>query len=266
MWLWARGRKSIRKLVSPTRPNLNSELTISKQDPSGATFFTAWVGAIKEATQESHDEGYTRAFSSLAMQCTRGKPEEKLNTEGFQVLDLTSPQSEGASLYDLLDILVFPADDETDVFVTFAPVICAQIRPAENGIFTGCPTAIPTVLYPNKYTSAWAEPVREVRKRIEEQSNLLAEIDLKEDKLRRHTRSGIAQQAVQDVFEPQVLLEALVQHFSTEQEPKDSPKEGGSEDVSMSPKVDNPSGFLLLLKSILSQLEHKLHGTTTLVH
>jgi hypothetical protein len=124
----------------------------------------------------------------------------------------------------------------------------------------GCPTGIPTVLYPDKYTNAWTEPMREVRGKIEEQTNLLAEIDLKEDQLRRFTRDSSAQQAVQDVFEPQALLQTLVQHFSAEQEAKGLAEDGGSEDVTMESQTEGSPDFLLLLKDVLSQLEEKLHG------
>ncbi|CUS10949.1 unnamed protein product [Tuber aestivum] len=219
-----------------------------------SAFFRSWTSAIEKATPEPAEGKYSRTFFSEAIQCARGAKDGALmNSQVFQMMDLVGPTVGETTLYDMLDSLVIPMDYETDVFVKFAPVICAQIRPPDNGMFNGCPIAIPTALYPDRYTQAWAGPMREVRRRIEEQKSIIAEIELQEDKLKRVQVNEGAYHELQSVPQPRELLSILVEHYVAEgnrEAPTGIANGVGSES----------SAVLAMLEGVIHQLDAKLEA------
>ncbi|PWW78139.1 hypothetical protein C7212DRAFT_183374 [Tuber magnatum] len=225
------------------------------QTLSLSAFFRSWIGAIQKATLEPAEGKYGRTFFSEATQCIRGATDEALmNREAFQIMDLVGPTVGEATLYDMLDSVVFPADDETDVFVKFAPVICAQIRPPDGGMFNGCPIAIPAVLYPDRYTQAWAEPMREVRRKIEEQRNIIAEIELQEDKLKRVQVSEGTYHELQSVPQPRELLSILVEHYAAEESRK------APTGIANGVESESSAILLAMLEGVIHQLDTKLEA------
>lgn len=230
---------------------INSVATLS-------TFFREWIKAIQKATLEPAEGKYGCTFFSEATRYIRGAADEaSMDKEAFQIMDLIGPKIGETTLYDMLDSVTFPPDDETDVFVKFAPVICAQIRPFDNGIFNGCPIAIPTVLYPDRYTQAWAVPMREVRREIEEQRNIIAEIELQEDKLKRVQVKEDTYHELQGVPQPRELLSILVEHYAAEGN-REVPTGIADEAQSES------SAVLAMLEGVIHQLDAKLEGKQTL--
>lgn len=219
-----------------------------------STFFGSWMKAIQKATLEPAGGKHGCTFFSEATHCIRDATDEaSMNREAFQMMDLAGPKIGETTLYDMLDSVVSPPDDETDVFVKFAPVICAQIRPFDNGIFNGCPIAIPTVLYPDRYTQAWAVPMREVRRKIEEQRNIIAEIELQEDKLKRVQVNEGTYHELQSVPQPRELLSILVEHYATE--------ESREALAGVANEAQSESSVLLaLLEGVIHQLDAKLEG------
>ncbi|KAG0126518.1 hypothetical protein HOY82DRAFT_581005 [Tuber indicum] len=220
-----------------------------------ATFFRSWIRAIQKATLEPAEGKYSCTFFSEATQCIRGATDEALmNREAFQIMELVAPTIGETTLYDMLDSIVFPPDDETDVFVKFAPVICAQIKPSDNGIFNSCPIAIPTVLYPDRYTQAWTEPMWEVRRKIEEQRNIIGEIELQEDKLKRVQVNEGTYHELQTVPQPRELLSILVEHYATEG------NRGASAGIANGVQSESSAVLLAMLEGVIRQLDVKLEA------
>ncbi|RPB05684.1 hypothetical protein L873DRAFT_1661526 [Choiromyces venosus 120613-1] len=220
-----------------------------------STFFGSWIKAVQKATPEPAEGKHSRTFFSEATQCIRGATDEaSMNREAFQIMDLVGPVVGETTLYDMLDSLVFPPDDETDVFVKFAPVICAQIRPSDNRIFNGCPITIPAVLYPDRYTQAWAEPMREVRWKIEEQRNIISEIELQEDKLKRVQVNEGNYHELQGISQPRELLSILAQHYAAE-ENREAPA-----GVPNGVRSESSAVLLAMLEGVIRQLDEKLEA------
>lgn len=201
----------------------------------------------------------------------------------FQNLQLSIPPDDDYTFYDALDKIIWFGDDESEVFVEFADIVCISIA-LENSDTPGrgCKLDIPKIFYPNRYTEAWTEPVRAIKKQIEEKRCLIYDIGFKEEKLKSFKSSKVGSVRNPSAHEPKLLLESILQHFSAPQPPiasnggvldvvypesqKDDVMES-QQDIAIMPQketiIESQSetpDISHMLENILSQLEKKLNG------
>ncbi|RPB07605.1 hypothetical protein P167DRAFT_609376 [Morchella conica CCBAS932] len=247
-----------------------------------AAFFDAWrIATDKVVYDLGENVHFVNPFVSTATQRPReasiSEVEPQISHQKFGDLTLIS-YAEDATLYDAIDRVVWILDDN-DVFVEFSDVLCISIKPDINDIpRIGCRLDIPMTFYPDRYTEDWIEPVREIRKQIEEKRALIVDIEIKEEKLRNFRSKKIGGR--NPTYDPKILLESVIEHLSTPQPPTPSPADDGHEDVPTESQKDKPElqqdadiqsqmgdslysqdrdqDTVHMLKSILSQLEKKL--------
>lgn len=249
-----------------------------------SAFFEAWRIATDNVVYDlGEDVHFVNPFVSTATQRPRevsiSDVEPQISHQKFGDLTLIA-FAEDATLYDAVDRVVWTLDDN-EVFVEFSDVLCISIKPDINDTpRTGCRLDIPMTFYPDRYTEDWIEPVREIRKQIEEKRALVVDIEIKEEKLRNFRSKKIGGR--NPTYDPKALLESVIEHLSTPQPPTPSPADDGHEDVptesqkdktelqqdadiqsQMGDSVysqDRDQDTVHMLKSILSQLEKKLDG------
>lgn len=278
--------------VNLLKPDLPGVVSLS-------SFFTGWTLAVDRATHEVDEDGkcrkYTSPFFSNATQRAReatlfeGGVEVEEQHQSFQVLDIIAPPEDDATFYDALDKVIWACDNSSEVFVDFADVFCISIKPDDSDIpRRGCRLDVPSVFYPDRYTEAWTEPVRAIRKQLEKKRCVIDDIEIKEEKLKKF-RSSKATGRNAPVYEPKILLESVIKHLSTglgtldtggrsedtstESQEDDSMESqqyavmesqrditmGSQNDIAMESQSDSRD-IIYMLKSIHSQLEEKLAG------
>lgn len=199
----------------------------------------------------------------------------------FQNLQLLAPPDDDYTFYDALDKIIWFGDDESEVFVEFADIVCISISPEDSDTpRRGCKLEVPKIFYPNRYTEAWTEPVQAIKKQIEEKRCLIYDIGFKEERLKSFKSSKASSVPT---YEPKLLLESILEHLSTqppiapiidgvpENISPESQKDGVMEsqcDIAMESQNDTTIGsqgetldISRILENILSQLEKKLNGT-----
>lgn len=203
----------------------------------------------------------------------------------FQNLQLSIPPDDDYTFYDALDKIIWFGDDESEVFVEFADIVCISITLEDNDTpGKGCKLDIPKIFYPNRYTEAWTEPVQAIKKQIEEKRCLIYDIGFKEERLKSFKSSKVGSVRNPSAHEPKLLLESILQHFSALQPPiassggvldviysesqKDDVMES-QQDIAIIPQkktiIESQSetpDISHMLENILSQLEKKLNGMT----
>lgn len=253
-----------------------------------STFLTGWANAVvRTITEESEAEKYTKIFKSHATQRPR-EEQSKLGVEveekyvDFQNLQLPAPPDDDFTFYDALDKIIWFGDDESEVFVEFADIVCVSITPEDSDTpRRGCKLEVPKIFYPNRYTEAWTEPVQAIKKQIEEKRCLIYDIGFKEERLKSFKFSKAGSVRNPPTYEPKLLLESILEHIST-QPPIVSITDGVPENISPESQngviesqrdiamdsqndttiesQDEAPDISHMLENILSQLEKKLNG------
>lgn len=201
-------------------------------------FLKVWDAAVNDIYASNPP---TRCnFSHTAYEAATNKHQDFIV---FQI----EMEPQDLTLYNFLDRMIWGVDYDDDDYLKFGDLVTIHVRNAQGGM-----ARYSEDLYLDRYSEAFLDETRQLRKDFRERVQELKAINAKLDSLEKFQKKdaiGVPEGAVLD---PTKLLQATIEHYAT---PVTRPiREDSSDDVLMDSYPD-PSN---VLKELLQKLEIKV--------